>query len=65
MSRATEDYLKAIYHLAHRGEPVTTGQLAHELGVSSPSVSAMVKRLEDGSLLAPPGQPLVAAHRRR
>jgi DtxR family Mn-dependent transcriptional regulator len=54
MSRATEDYLKAIYNLAHRGESVTTGQLAHELGVSSPSVSAMVKRLEDGSLLARP-----------
>ncbi|MGH3588027.1 MAG: metal-dependent transcriptional regulator [Pseudonocardia sp.] len=54
LSRATEDYLKAIYHLAHRGEPVTTGQLAHELGVSAPSVSAMVKRLEDGSLLVRP-----------
>lgn len=54
MSRATEDYLKAIYNLAHRGAPVTTGQLASELGVSSPSVSAMVKRLEDGSLLARP-----------
>lgn len=51
MSRATEDYLKAVYSLAHRGEPVTTGQLAHELGVSSPSVSAMIKRLEDGGLL--------------
>jgi DtxR family transcriptional regulator, Mn-dependent transcriptional regulator len=54
MSRATEDYLKAIYALAHRGEPVTTGHLAHELGVSSPSVSAMVKRLQDGSLLSRP-----------
>jgi DtxR family Mn-dependent transcriptional regulator len=54
LSRASEDYLKAIYHLAHRGEAVSTGQLAHELGVSSPSVSAMVKRLEDGSLLARP-----------
>jgi DtxR family Mn-dependent transcriptional regulator len=54
MSRAIEDYLKAIYNLAHRGAPVTTGLLAHELGVSAPSVSAMVKRLEDGSLLARP-----------
>lgn len=54
MSRATEDYLKAIYNLAHRGEVVTTGQLAHELGVSSPSASAMIKRLEDGSLLCRP-----------
>jgi DtxR family Mn-dependent transcriptional regulator len=54
MSRATEDYLKAIYNLAHRGAPVTTGLLAQELGVSAPSVSAMVKRLEDGSLLIRP-----------
>ena len=54
MSRATEDYLKAIFNLAHRGETVTTGQLAHELGVSSPSVSAMIKRLEDGHLLSRP-----------
>jgi DtxR family transcriptional regulator, Mn-dependent transcriptional regulator len=54
MSRATEDYLKAVYHLQTRGEAVTTGQLAHELGVSSPSVSAMVRRLEDGRLLFRP-----------
>ena len=54
MSRATEDYLKAIYNLAHRGAPVTTGLLAHELGVSAPSVSAMVKRLADGCLLTRP-----------
>ncbi|WP_433294071.1 metal-dependent transcriptional regulator [Pseudonocardia sp. CA-142604] len=54
MSRATEDYLKAIYHLAHREGPVTTGQLAHELHVSSPSVSSMVKRLEDGELITRP-----------
>jgi DtxR family Mn-dependent transcriptional regulator len=51
ISAASEDYLKAIYSLTTRGETVTTGLLAHELGVSSPSVSAMVKRLEDGRLL--------------
>jgi DtxR family Mn-dependent transcriptional regulator len=54
MSRATEDYLKTIYHLTSRGEVVTTGHLARELGVSSPSVSAMVKRLEDGDLVDRP-----------
>lgn len=54
MSRATEDYLKTIYHLTARGEVVTTGHLARELGVSSPSVSAMVKRLEDGELVDRP-----------
>jgi DtxR family Mn-dependent transcriptional regulator len=59
MSRATEDYLKAIYHLETRGEPVTTGVLAHELGVSSPSVSSMVKRLEDGELVARPDHRLL------
>lgn len=51
MSRATENYLKAVYALRTRGEPVATGSLARELGVSSPSVSAMVKRLEQGALL--------------
>jgi DtxR family transcriptional regulator, Mn-dependent transcriptional regulator len=51
MSRAAEDYLKAIYHLGTHGEPVTIGLLAHELGVSSPSVSAMVRRLQDGDLV--------------
>lgn len=51
MSRATEDYLKVIYGLSTRGQPVTTGQLAHELGVSSPSVTAMVKRLEHARFL--------------
>jgi DtxR family Mn-dependent transcriptional regulator len=51
LSRATEDYLKAVYHVTNRGKPVTTGLLATELGVSSPSVSAMVRRLEDAGLL--------------
>ncbi|MBW0119155.1 metal-dependent transcriptional regulator [Pseudonocardia abyssalis] len=60
MSRATEDYLKAIYTLAHHGGPVTTSTLAHELGVSSPSVSAMLKRLEDGALLDRPDHRSVA-----
>ncbi|WP_433558524.1 metal-dependent transcriptional regulator [Pseudonocardia xinjiangensis] len=59
MSRATEDYLKTIFNLAHRAEPVTASLLAHELGVSSPSVSAMVKRLEDGELLTRPDHRLL------
>lgn len=54
MSPAAEDYLKAVYTLATRGGPVTTGVLAQQLGVSSPSVSAMVRRLEDDSLLERP-----------
>ena len=54
MSRS-EDYLKTIYALVSRGEPVTTSGLAHELGVSSPSVSAMAKRLQTEQLLQRPG----------
>lgn len=50
-SQAGEDYLKAVYALTTRGEPVTTGGLAHELSVSSPSVTAMVKRLEGAELV--------------
>ncbi len=45
ISRASEDYLKAVYACTASGLPVTTGGLAQELGVSSPSVTAMVKRL--------------------
>jgi len=55
MSRATEDYLKTVYALTSAGELVTTGLLAHELGVSSPSVSAMAKRLTGEQLLERPG----------
>jgi DtxR family transcriptional regulator, Mn-dependent transcriptional regulator len=51
MTPAVEDYLKTIFLLATRGETVTTGLLAKEMQVSSPSVSAMVKRLEDGELV--------------
>lgn len=53
LSRATEDYLKLIYTRTFRGEQVTTGVLARELGVSSPSVSAMTKRLQREDLLEP------------
>lgn len=53
-TRATEDCLKAIYGLATSGEPVTTGGLARRLGVSSPAVSAMIRRLESELLLERP-----------
>lgn len=51
LTPAVEDYLKTIFLLSTRGETVTTGLLARELHVSSPSVSAMVKRLVDGELV--------------
>jgi len=51
LTPATENYLKSIFAMTSIGELVTTGGLAHELGVSSPSVTAMVKRLQDAELL--------------
>jgi DtxR family transcriptional regulator, Mn-dependent transcriptional regulator len=53
-TEAMEDYLKTIYHLTSQGEEVTTSNIARRLGVSAPSVSAMVKRLEAGELVARP-----------
>ena len=44
-TRAQQDYLKALYLLRGDERPVPTGELAHRLGISSPSVSEMVTRL--------------------
>jgi len=49
LSSAVEDYLKAIYEL---GEGVKTQALADALGVSSASVSGMIKKLGDLNLVA-------------
>lgn len=54
LSASNENYLKAIFDLTHRGESVTTGALATELGVSSPSATAMLKRLEQTQLVERP-----------
>ncbi len=48
---AMEDYLKAIYRLNADGGPVTTQRLADELGISGPSVTNMVKRLDELKML--------------
>lgn len=53
-TEAVEDYLKTIYHLASRGEVATTSGIARRLGVSSPSVSGMVKRLQADDLVVRP-----------
>ena len=42
-----EDYLKAIYKLEHNDAPVTTQRLADELRFSGPSVTNMIKRLNE------------------
>src|SRR3984893_15668454 len=50
-TRAQEDYLKALYNLHGDMRPVPTRDLAHKLGVSSPSVSEMVTRLTAQGLI--------------
>jgi DtxR family Mn-dependent transcriptional regulator len=47
-SPAVEDYLKAIYRLqGEAGDPVTTNALSSWLGVTAPSASGMLKKLDD------------------
>ncbi|MGH2946880.1 MAG: metal-dependent transcriptional regulator [Solirubrobacteraceae bacterium] len=51
LSEAIENYAKAIYALARRGDgTVTTNALAERVGVSAGSVSSMVKRLAERGL---------------
>src|SRR3954466_3913601 len=52
---AIEDYLKAIYQLGNEDpahSPVTGQRLAERLGVASPSVTKMIKRLSELDLVA-------------
>jgi DtxR family Mn-dependent transcriptional regulator len=47
-SEAIQDYAKAIYALEQRnGDAVTTNALAERLGVTPPSASSMVKKLDE------------------
>ncbi len=50
-SRAAEDYLKAIYRLESHSSPVSTSDLADELGRAAPSVTNMVKGLAGRGLV--------------
>ncbi len=51
-SEATEDYLKAIHALADRhGTAVGTAELAHRLGVTPGSASAMTRKLAERGLV--------------
>ncbi|MFP8890477.1 metal-dependent transcriptional regulator [Natrialbaceae archaeon A-CW2] len=52
LSDVMEDYLKAIYQL-QRGddERVKTSEIAEELDVTSPTVTSMLEKLEDRSLI--------------
>jgi DtxR family Mn-dependent transcriptional regulator len=51
LTRSVEDYLKAIYHLSQGAQVATTSEIAEQLGLSAPSVSAMVRRLSEQGLL--------------
>lgn len=51
VTQAMEDYLKAAFRLEQDGGAVTTLRLAEELGLSGPSVTNMVKRLDDLKLV--------------
>lgn len=52
LTRSREDYLKALHDLGG-GEPVTVSALARRLGVSAPSVTAMLGRLAAEQLVTP------------
>jgi len=45
LSESIQDYLKAIYDLAHQAEPISTNQIADRLDVAPASVTGMLKRL--------------------
>ena len=45
-SQTKEDYLKALYSLSLDGKGVKTTDLAKEMGVSTPTISDMVKKLD-------------------
>ena len=47
----TEDALRTIFVLSGRGDEVTTSALARYLGVSAPTVSAMLRRLAEHGLV--------------
>ncbi len=52
LTRSKQDYLKALYGLAAGDTPVPTSRLAARLGVSMPSVTAMLRRLARERLVA-------------
>lgn len=47
-----EEYLETIYKMAEMDDKATVTKIAEQLGVSAASVSEMVRKLEQGSLVA-------------
>lgn len=57
LSKAAQDYLKAVYHLGRSGNAVNTNELAEALAVAPATVTGMLKRLsKDGYLAYTPRQ---------
>jgi DtxR family transcriptional regulator, Mn-dependent transcriptional regulator len=48
---AEENYLKAIYHLSHQADNVSTNQIAAALNTKAASVTDMLKKLADKQLI--------------
>lgn len=46
VSENVEEYMEAIYRLIERKEKLTTSNIAKELGVSAPSVTEMLRKLD-------------------
>ncbi|MFQ6616275.1 MAG: metal-dependent transcriptional regulator [Fidelibacterota bacterium] len=51
ISQSIEDYVKTIYHLQLEKEKVTTKAISEEMGISSASVTGMVKKLASMDIL--------------
>ena len=52
LSKQMEDYLKNIYKLQEESSPVATKAIAEKMGISSASVTSMIKKLNQLKLLA-------------
>lgn len=59
-SDAVEKYLRAIYLLSFTAPSVSTSAVAARLDVAAPSVSAMLRRLDNAGLLATSGSAGIA-----
>ena len=52
LSAKMEDYLKAIYRLERQGEPpVATSTIAETVGVTPPTATSMIEKLDDRGLI--------------
>jgi len=45
VSKNTQDYLKAIYHLTRQAQRASTNEIAHQMGVTAASASGMIQKL--------------------